>query len=130
MILLILITLASGQGCHPQCVCGTTTIPAVCTPICRQPNCTFQCDDPCGKPNCHDVCPNDMCESEQCPACEIQCEQTNACFHCDIVCEAPSCFWSCSKPQPNCVCEHPVCEFSVGGVLVPSLILLILLNLL
>jgi hypothetical protein len=65
------------------------------------------------------VCPNQGCETSQCPTCNAVCGEPKCTLECQgfqpchSVCETPRCRWECSKPslcpKPKCsmVCESP-----------------------
>ena len=108
-------------ACHPECryACDDPMCLAICEPICEEPRCEFNQSCPY-TPQCHVVCPQDMCESDTCPACETHCNPppVEACG--SPLCEARNCDWKCRKPteaecpKPECqlTCEQPACEYT------------------
>lgn len=110
------------NACHPQCrwACDDPVCNATCAPSCLEPACQiFNASNlVCVTvvPQCSIICAPDQCESDTCPACEVQCQPPpSICGDGTILCEAPSCAWQCTKPNcrlPICElqCEHPACE--------------------
>jgi len=122
-ILLLSLFLGVYSSCHPQCswACDDPVCNATCTPVCQEPNCVFNitCNH---SPSCAIQCPEDMCESDNCPACEVVCQPSSH-FECgSILCAPVECSWSCEKPtncpHPVCElqCEQPACEYSSASV--------------
>jgi hypothetical protein len=124
-VLWLFVTLTATQQCHPECpwVCDNPVCYANCDPVCSAPVCQ-RCVNQTGTPVCRAThactvfCPEDMCEMEQCPACEVQCPQLCATTaNCTVTCDPIQCEWSCrlpTCPHPTCVrqCEAPACEAS------------------
>ena len=137
---LILLLIGIVACCHPECTCfcnGTTTcITTVrtCTPTNNPPECSVHCSRnyTVGQYECFYSCHTnilpDQCETEHCPAGEIQCSALTCPFlpdnvHCEIQCEAPQFGWKCStpssteqcpKPYCNWTCDSPACESHNG----------------
>ncbi len=123
--IVLFITLAAAQQCHPNCTCnGTLVGPPACVPVCVQPRCQ-RCFNASGTPQCESVygacnvtCPSGQCEATECPACETLCPplcgNTSACF---TQCDEAQCAWSCNNSY-NCTdgeqvqCDAPACEAS------------------
>lgn len=124
------------SSCHPECTwqCDDPVCPAICAPLCMPPSCQV-CDNRTGTPVCQPYgacqisCPPNQCESDACPACEVQC--TNPCRYptCFVQCEEAQCAWQCQKPScpyPTCQlqCEAPACQAAIAGHVTTSLTLL------
>lgn len=126
-LLLAALIAVLASACHPECswMCDDPVCPADCIPVCEAPICTPSCQNPaneahCSKPHCWVHCPEDMCEDEMCPQCEVKCTPNSiSCRNhtavCVPLCEALSCSWSCVKPdcpKPRCElqCAQPACE--------------------
>jgi hypothetical protein len=119
------------MSCHPECrwACNDPMSLAACTPVCDPPNCTIEWRDaennvvntPVGCEFTVDakiVCPEDMCETENCPTCETVVQPLQACpgFTSTVTCVSTSCVWDCQKPlnptEPDCElkCQTPTCD--------------------
>jgi len=136
MFFILLVLFSVGDSCHPQCryLCDDPVFNATCTPVCVEPDCIYYptCDY---SPVCTVRCPEDMCESDSCPACETVCEPSNH-IECNlIVCAPPNCTWSCVKPANpppiHCEvqCERSACEYTGGASTVGALNMLIFIML-
>jgi len=137
--LLLLCIVGSVAGCHPECSwqCDDPVCLADVVSVCDPVNCTYQCEEPndtitCIGPICDLVCPPDQCESDACPACEIQCEilectaTDDADINCTSLCAEPQCSWygttptDCPEPVCELVCETPACAGDAPPVTPPS----------
>lgn len=125
LILVLFFSLGFSSLCHPQCrwACDDPVCNATCTPVCVEPDCIFY--PTCNySPSCSIHCPQDMCESDNCPACETICQPSSHLECGPIVCAPPNCSWACKKPtncpSPVCElqCERPACEFAGGAATV------------
>lgn len=125
-------TIELGLACHPQSRwacdnpcdswnCDDPVCELICSPICNNTCVCFNPDDNMSYPiSCHSECPEDQCESENCPACETIC--TEKCLSgYDPLCEIPACSWDCVEdltcPRPECerdpageICLPPTCD--------------------
>merc|ERR1712086_683516 len=94
-------------------------IVAVATASTCHPQCKWLCDDPV----CPVRCPKEMCEMDDCPACETVCRpavcrttRTAPEPNCAPLCEKTKCAWKCKTPtlcpKPKCqlTCEQPGCS--------------------
>ncbi len=143
MIFLLLFVITITSACHPEChyQCDDPVCFAICEPVCEDPVCQYQCENNAtctGTPHCSVRCPEDMCESDQCPACETVCSPAaigTDCFEnvCSPLCEETTCSWKCrlpsNCPQPICelACDAPACEYTMGSLLKPSVTMIAIL---
>jgi len=121
-VIFLLLSIATGQGCHPQYHAQGTfqTFPAS-----DAPRCQIQCAKrtiTCQPPVCRVRCPQDMCEQETCPQCETVCDppvcegaEPGAC---QPLCEQTACSWVCQAPPSiyRLTCEQPACLFSPAPI--------------
>jgi hypothetical protein len=118
----------NGQDCRPTCTYTCEKEQPICEqdcePVCKQPNCTTDCEDAkdlawlqkcttvCGKPVCKVVC--EGCpDNNECPGCRTVCADpicTTQCPEraCKTQCDAPHCEWKCNAPKD---CPDPKCKF-------------------
>jgi hypothetical protein len=119
------------MSCHPECrwACDDPMTLAVCSPVCDPVDCTIVWRDTGNNivstpPGCDFaidakvVCPEDMCEIDNCPACENEVQPLPTCpgFTSTITCAPTNCSWDCQKPlnptMINCElqCQTPSCD--------------------
>lgn len=139
---MLLLFIAAALACHPECTwqCDDPVCAAECRPVCDEPVCEIQCEQGeqgeltrCAPPRCVVRCPDDRCETDECPQCETVCEppRCSGSAVCTIHCEETSCGWACHKPRhcpkPHCElqCDEPCCQASSATRLGASLLLLL-----
>lgn len=136
-LFLAFLWLAVAQTCHPECrwQCDDPVCYAACQPVCRSPVCEV-CRNASGmecRPTgqCTTHCPDDLCEMDECPACETLCPPLcQGRPNCFVQCEPMECDWRCvlpsNCPRPEChlQCEQPACE-AAATALAPSLAIIL-----
>jgi hypothetical protein len=133
-MLLFIILIACVFACHPESrwacddpcgewICSDPICRPICEPNCKPVNCVCYnaATDHSYPKVCYIFCPEDQCESDSCPQCEIKCPDSCA-YQYEPLCQAPDCGWTCrtnySCPEPQCEqasttvtnCEPPRCE--------------------
>lgn len=119
LLLLLTVLCQTATACHPvskwacddPCEGAWQCDDPVCPLLCEA-RCDYKCicfnsltNSSYGK-KCEVHCPEDQCESDSCPSCEIRCPMPCVDGYVAL-CEAPNCTWRCI---PNVNCPKPRCE--------------------